>query len=67
MVRETTFEISDMLISYSISPKLIKLSFEKEWNQSKSLWCLHDIDVNCWIQMFQWFLRVISFTLDLPP
>ena len=29
-VRERTLEISEMFVSYSISPKLIKLSFEIE-------------------------------------
>ena len=63
-VREITIEISDLFVSYSISPKPIKLWFETEWIQSKLLWSLHKIDVKCWIQMFQ---SVVSLTLGLPP
>ena len=84
MVRDINLEISDTFVSYSISPKHIKLSFETEWNQSSyfyakyindpmnkmnpsSVRCLHKIDVKCWIQTFQWFLRVMSLALGLPP
>ena len=61
-VRDITLEISDIFVSYSISQKPIKLSFE-----TKLLWCFHEIDVKCWIQTFQRFVRVVSLTLGLPP
>ena len=66
-VRDITIEISDMFTSYSISPKPIKLLFEIEWNKSKLLWCLDEIDVKYFTQMFQWFVRVTFFILGLPP
>ena len=62
-VREIILEIRDVFVSYSISPKPIKLSFETEWNQSKLLWCLHKIDVKCRLQTSQWFVRIMSPTL----
>ena len=64
---DITLEISDMFVSNSISSKSIKLSFETEWNLSKLLWCLYDVDVKYWIQTFQWIVRVVSLTLGLPP
>ena len=56
-----------MFVSYSILLKSFKISFETEWNQSKLVWGLHEIDVKCWLQTFQWFKRVVSITLGLPP
>ena len=50
-----------MFVLYSISPKPFKLSFGTEWNKSKLLWCLHEIDVKCWIQTFKWFVRVVLY------
>ena len=62
-----TLEMSVMFVSYSISPKPIKLSFGAEWNQSMLLWCLHEVDVKCRIQTFLWYVRFVSLTLGLPP